>query len=165
MPCKCTILRGTQQPGFGDKCLSFNSASRRGGHSQLLPAVPIGGQQLQSPDRGSFGLASFPLISTHKQYCPVPRFAPPRPVSVCHTLCHAPSRCGGKAGAELGRGTAGSVLGMLGWAGRAGLRAASRKPSPSGGCGRERGERVMGRGAGRTFRGDSCHACLSRTHN
>lgn len=61
----------------------------------------------------------------------------------------------GKPGAADQAGAAVGALGMLAGAGRAGLRAASRKPSPRGGCGRER---AMGRGGGRTLYGDSCHA-------
>lgn len=50
----------------------------------------------------------------------------------------APARPPGKPGASDPAGAAGGTLGMLAGAGRAGLRAASRKPQPRGGCGRER---------------------------
>lgn len=133
MPCKCTILRGTQQPGLGDKCLSFNSASRQGGHSHLLPAVPIRGRQPQSPDRGDFGLASFPLTSTHKQDCPVPskiRAAPPRPAQ---SLFATPSATPPPVAAEKLERSSGGAPRAAYWAcsaGRGGLGCARRVGSP-----------------------------------
>lgn len=49
-----------------------------------------------------------------------------------------PAWAPGKPGAADPAGAAGGALGMLAGVGRARLRAASRKPSPRGGCGRER---------------------------
>lgn len=84
------------------------------------------------------------LLNTHTppHISPAPIVPIPNPLVLNQIASSAysptPVRPPGKSGAGDPAGGAGSgALGMLARAGRAGLRAASRKPSPRGGCGRE----------------------------
>lgn len=102
-------------------------------------AVKEGGLQfsyLSSPSPPS----TYPTPHT---FHPAPRLAPLRnPLRrtqiASPTHVPAPAWPPGKPGAADPAGAACDALGMLAGVGRARLRAASRKPSPRGGCGRER---------------------------
>lgn len=90
-------------------------------------------------------MESFLLTNAPKQDCPVPRFAPPRPapprpVRVKHAPDTPPPDAAEKPERSSGGAPRAAHWACSAGAGRAGLRAASRKPSPSGGCGRERRE-------------------------
>lgn len=127
--------RGSELRGW---CLSFNIASRREGYScRVCPPEARGALKGRC-----FG-SELSIYATNRL---ATRFSPPRlrpaQARLATPSIFASSRRCGKAGAELGRGALDGALGMLGRAGSAGLRAASRKPSTLGGCGREReGER------------------------
>lgn len=122
-------MRSGLRLGIG--VLSFNRGSRRGGHSQLLPAAPSGGPQ--SPDSGGgLGLESFPPTSTHKPGSPVPRFAPPRP-RPAQSLIAPPSTTPTTDAAEKLERSSGGARRAAHWAcsaGRGGPGCARRVGSP-----------------------------------
>lgn len=90
-------------------------------------------------------LSQPPFQRFHTQHIPhpAPRLSPLRNPLLGTQIASpahgpAPVQPSGKPGEADPAGEAGGALGMLAGAGRARLRAASRKPSTRGGCGRER---------------------------